>query len=100
MYRLLILTLFATGCTTPPVLIGQAPTPDITLQRVLDSPESASQTHLRWGGLIVDYLTDGGDVLLLVMEHALNDQGRPTEARRTQGYFLAQVASPGACAGS
>ncbi|HCK80070.1 MAG TPA: Slp family lipoprotein [Candidatus Competibacter sp.] len=82
------------GCATGPAIydpIRDAGFQGPTLAAVRERPEVFLQTRVRWGGTIARVDNQRKDTWLEIVEHPLEDYGRPILADNSAGRFLAQV---------
>lgn len=99
-WLLSVIPVFALGCAyTPPTeQITQAPLNDISLQEVSADPERFVQSTVRWGGRIIKRVEVGegeqSRLHLEVLQHPLDDKGKPIPGAAAGGRFIARIDGP------
>jgi outer membrane lipoprotein len=90
----LLLVLALGGCASKiPELIRSAPADDLRVEEVQQQIGTQfAGSEVRWGGHIISVRNEAQETLIEVLSRELSKNGKPIEASKSRGRFLARIA--------
>ncbi|AFJ02749.1 outer membrane lipoprotein Slp [Methylophaga frappieri] len=87
---MLLLSFALAGCAMQPANPWQPRAQDISLNDVLNSPDSNLQAPILWGGVIVDISNKPDGATLTIVAFPLSPDGKPLTTQSSAGRFVVE----------